>query len=467
MPGFRRKMSEPAHNELAAPPDSPEELGVDEALALAIHVHRLGEYADAEKLYRRVLEASPDHADATHFLGVLAHHQGRSEEAVDIIRRSIALGPGVADRYNNLGNVLVECGRAAEAAEAYRSVLALQPGHADAWNNLGAALRALGQFGESADAYRKAIDLDPKHVDACNNMGNLLSARGQVKEAVAYYCMAITLLPSHPEARKMLGIAYYTLGRVDAAAEVFHAWLTEEPGNPIARHMYAACSGRDVPDRAGDDYVESTFDGFAASFDAKLGRLDYRAPELVAEALGRACGEPAASLDVLDAGCGTGLCGPLIAPYVRHLTGVDLSSGMLDRARSRGVYADLVKAELTEYLRARRAVFDLIVSADTLVYFGRLDAVMRAAADALRPGGVFAFTVEAAADDSPGEGYRINPHGRYSHRRSYVEQTLSEAGFRVEAIDAAALRREGGVPVEGLVVTARKPTLALGATEMP
>ena len=150
---------------------------------------------------------------------------------------------------------------------------------------------------------------------------------------------------------------------------------------------------------------------------------------------------------------------------MRHLTGVDLSAGMLERARSRGVYADLVKGELTDYLSARRDAFDLIISADTLVYFGRLDTVAQAVTAALRPGGVLAFTVEAAADDLPGEGYRINPHGRYSHCRSYVAQVLSDAGLRVEAIDAAVLRREGGAPVNGLVVTARRPAAAAIAKE--
>jgi predicted TPR repeat methyltransferase len=460
-------MHESAQTELLKPEGGPSHLSVDEALALAIHIHRLGEYDDAEKLYRRILDVFPDNADATHFLGVLAHHRGRSEEAVELIRRSIALDPGTADRYNNLGNVLVECGRAAEAAEAYRNVLALQPGHADAWNNLGAALRSIGEFSESAAAYQKAIDLAPERVDAYNNMGNLLSARGQIKEAVAYYCKAITLTPNHPEAKRMLGIAYYTLGQIDAAAEVFQSWLGDEPDNPIARHMYAACSGRDVPERAPDDYVEATFDGFAASFDAKLGRLDYRAPELVAEAVARACGVASGTLDALDAGCGTGLCGPLIAPYVRHLIGVDLSAAMLDRARSRGVYNGLVKAELTEYLRGHRDAFDLIVSADTLVYFGDLGAVLQAAANALRAGGVLAVTVEEATDDVANGEYRINPHGRYSHSRRYVAQAAQAAGLEVEAIEAAVLRREGGAPVQGLVVTACKPVAPGVTRELP
>jgi SAM-dependent methyltransferase len=156
-----------------------------------------------------------------------------------------------------------------------------------------------------------------------------------------------------------------------------------------------------VPARASDAYVTSTFDAFAESFDAKLGKLQYRAPQLVADALARCAGEHCGHLVALDAGCGTGLCGPLIAPWVAHLTGVDLSAGMIERARGRGVYDELERAELTAYLERHPASFDLIVSADTLVYFGPLEQVLAAAAGALRPGGLLIFTAEEAAGGLP------------------------------------------------------------------
>jgi len=434
----------------------PTELSLDEALSLAVYMHRTEALDDAALLYRRILEAAPEQSDAMHFLGVLLHQQGRSAEAIDLIERSIALDPRSADRYNNLGNVLVEMGRLPEATVAYEKALGLQPGHANAYNNLGTVLRAQSRFDDAAAAYQKAIELEPTHVDAYNNYGNLLSSRGMVREAVAYYCKAITLIPNHPQARKLLGIAYYTIGQVEAAAEVFRDWLKEEPENPVARHMLAACSGEDVPQRASDDYVESTFDAFAGSFDAKLEKLDYRAPQLVTDALAKACGVPAKQLVALDAGCGTGLCGPLIAPYVARLTGVDLSTGMLAKARGRGVYDELFKVELTRYLADQVERFDLVISADTLVYFGALEAVAAAAFRALRPGGLLIFTVEEAVDGAPESGYRINPHGRYSHTRAYVRDSLAQAGFDVLAIEGAGLRMEAGSAVAGLVVTARK-----------
>lgn len=444
----------PETDDLAPATAAPRELSLAEALALAIHLHRSSAFKDAEILYRRILEAAPDSSDAMHFLGVLLHQRDRSDAAMELIERSITLQPGQANYYNNLGNVLVERGRFHEATVAYRQALALLPDNCDAWNNLGAVLRALGRLEEAGTAYLKAIELNPETVYAYNNYGNLLSGQGRVKEAVAFYCKAITLAPGHPDSKRLLGIAYYTLGQVEAAAEVYREWLKEEPDNPIARHMLASCSGEDVPTRASDEYIVRTFDSFAGSFDQKLESLSYRAPQLVVAAVATRQGPPAKSLAVLDAGCGTGLCGPLIAPYAARLIGVDLSPRMLAVAGTRHVYDELVTAELGAYLDAHPAAFDLVMSADTLVYFGDLRAVFAAAARALLPRGLLVFTVEEAAADSIGD-FRINPHGRYSHSRAYVTEALQLAGFAPPCIDDAVLRMESGNPVAGLVVAAR------------
>ena len=220
--------------------------------------------------------------------------------------------------------------------------------------------------------------------------------------------------------------------------------------------MIAACSGRDVPARASDAFIEQTFDSFAGSFDAKLAKLLYRAPALVAAMLADSNVEGSKSLDVLDAGCGTGLCGPLIAPYARRLVGVDLSARMLAQAKTKNVYDELVKCELTAYLRDSPAAFDVIVSADTLVYFGPLQDVVAAAADALRPGGRLIFTVEELIDARPpSASYSISPHGRYSHARQYLERVLAGADLRPEIVPAE-LRLEAGDPVPGLVVGATR-----------
>jgi predicted TPR repeat methyltransferase len=128
---------------------------------------------------------------------------------------------------------------------------------------------------------------------------------------------------------------------------------------------------------------------------------------------------------------------------------------MLARAKEKQVYDVLTQAELTEYLSHNSQAFDLIVSADTLVYFGDLECVLTAAAEALRPNGLLVFTLEHAAGGSIDAGYRLELHGRYSHVRAYVEQLLVRCGLRPEVFHAD-LRMEAGRPVAGLVVRATK-----------
>jgi predicted TPR repeat methyltransferase len=431
------------------------ELTLEEAVSLAILLQKNEQFVEAQQVYRRVLETVPDHPRALHYAGVLAHQQGRNDEALALIERSLALAPDQADWYSNLGIVLQSDGRLERAIDSYRCAIAIDPSHANAHNNLGVLLRATGRAVEAEAEYRAAIRLNPEHIDAYTNLGILLNGLKRTEEAAACYCRVITLKPKHPEARKLLALAHCTLGETGKAADILEEWLTEEPENPIARHMLAACTGRDVPNRASNGFIEATFNTFASSFESKLERLSYRAPALVAAMLDDSGVEPSHHLDVLDAGCGTGLCGAILAPFARRLVGVDLSEGMLAHAKAKNLYHELVKAELTEYLGGHSEAFDLIVSADTLVYFGDLRGVIAALAEALRPNGLVVFTLEHAVGDSGAINYCLELHGRYSHARAYVERLLTCSGLRSKIV-RAELRTEAGAPVAGLVIRAAK-----------
>jgi predicted TPR repeat methyltransferase len=128
---------------------------------------------------------------------------------------------------------------------------------------------------------------------------------------------------------------------------------------------------------------------------------------------------------------------------------------MLAHAREKGLYTALVQAELSGFLRDNVAAFDLIVSADTLVYFGALDEVFGCATAALRPDGLLVCTLERLGIGGDGMDHRLEMHGRYSHAESYVERALTGAGLRAE-VAHAELRLEAGNPVAGLVIRARK-----------
>lgn len=438
-----------------APPARQAEVTYDEALKMAIGLHRDGRWDGAEKLYRRLLDFQPGDANAMHFLGMLLHQRGQRPEALALLQQSVAIDPTVAAWHNNLGNALLEAGRGQDAADAYERSFDLDPGNLDVLNNLGCMLMRLKRFEEAEISLRTALERDPDHADAHFNLASLLSRVGRLPEAFTHFARSLELKPEDMRSRRLLGIVYAQSGRLAEAAAVFREWLALEPDSVQARHHLAAVTGDGVPDRAPDDYVVDVFDDFAGSFDERLTALEYRAPQLVGDALAAQLGPPPAEpqLAVLDAGCGTGLCAQHLRPYARELVGVDLSPGMLQQARLRGGYDRLEAAELTAWLGTQPAAFDVVVSADTLCYFGRLDEVLRAAAGSLRPGGLLVFTVEARTH---GADYQLEPHGRYSHTQDYLQRTLATAGLAAPQLTSVALRKEAGQQVLGWLVTTRR-----------
>ncbi len=450
-----------AHLFGSPPPRSSADLR--QAVASVIATHRQGRLDDAEALYRLLLKALPDDANLVHFFGVLLYQRQRVDEAVAQVRRSIALDPKVASWHNNFGNMLLVQQQPGDAAAAYQRCLALEPGNVEVRNNLGCLLRQNGQLQEAEVVLREAISRAPEFGDAFANLAVVLAQRGRIDEAMAAGVRAIELNPDDPRSRRVLGALYARCGRRDMAAQLFAGWLALCPDDPQARHHLAAVTGENVPERASDAYVVEVFDKFAASFDATLANLGYRAPALCAAVLQRRLGDPDGRRVVLDAGCGTGLCGPLLRPWARELTGVDLSPGMLDRARPRGIYDHLEQGEIGAWLAGSAARFDLIVSADTLCYLGALQPVLTAARRAVLPGGWLVFTLEAldapSALDSPDEpapeGYRLQHHGRYAHDHEAVERWLLAAGWQAAELVSVVLRQEAGQPVQGWLVSAQ------------
>src|SRR5690606_36972695 len=127
-------------------------------------------------------------------------------------------------------------------------------------------------------------------------------------------------------------------------------------------------------------------------------------------------------------------------------------------ALKRGGYDELVEAELTAHMRARASAFDAIVSADTLVYFRDLREVLAAAAQALRPGGWLAFSVEALADDAVHEGgVELGPSGSYRHALAHVRHAVVAASLADIRIQAQERRKEVRRAVNGWVALGRRP----------
>lgn len=428
-----------------------------ESVQQAMQCHAAGQLEDAKRRYQQVLAQAPDQPDALHLLGVLAAQQGDPALAHALIWRAIAANPGEAMFHNNLANVCVELGRFDDAERLYVRAIELDGARLDALSNLGLLLGRTGRLADAEKLLCRVVELAPGNPAWRQNLANLYLSMGREADALQQCYDGLVVAPRSQPLRALLVMAYTALGLSDKARDVLVAWQQAEPDHPFPRHHLAACTGQQVPDRAADDYITGVFDAFARSFDAKLADLSYQAPDLVAAEVARRAGPPGRALAVLDAGCGTGLCGPLLAPFACHLTGVDLSEGMLRKALGRQVYDELMQGELVAFLGSRPAAFDLVASADTLCYFGALASFSVAAQAALRSGGLLVFTVEAHADAAGLPDFMLHGHGRYSQSRRYVASVMHSAGWVGIETQAVVLRQEGGKPVAGWLVSACVP----------
>jgi predicted TPR repeat methyltransferase len=421
-----------------------------------------GQFAQAAAAYERALASQPGLVDARNNLGIALQQLGRDADAVHCFEQIVAADPSndsaranLARSLTNLGSTLLAGGQAEAALAHYARATSLEPTLADGFYNEGNALMALRQLPEAIDRFQRAVALAPGHAHAWSNLGLALRDSGRLGEAIEALRTALRHKPDLQATRVNLSGALYMLamqGDGQRATALANEWIRQSPQDAVAQHTLAsiAPSAAAVPERASDAYVQALFDEFAPRFDETLAGVDYQGPALIEGILNRFM--PLTGLDILDAGCGTGLAGVPLRARARRLVGVDLSPGMLDKARQRGLHDALHHAELAAFMRQHPASYDLVAAADVLIYFGDLAPTFEAVARALKPGGHLAFTVEAAA---PGiAGWQLQPHGRYAHSAQYVEQALQAAGFRDLRREAGVIRREQGREVAGFVVLA-------------
>jgi predicted TPR repeat methyltransferase len=351
------------------------------------------------------------------------------------------------------GQALRLAGRAAEALAVLRAGVPADSKDYRLHDELGMALSDLGRYEEAIGSFLTVLSLKPDSDEACNKIGSAFAARGLYEPAVTYFHRARDINPDGTEYLFPYGHALVMKNSIAEAAAIFDKWTKAEPDNPIARYLSSAALGRKELTKASPEYIVALFNNCAARFDESLARLHYRGPDLVLSALHETAQSPDHGWRIIDAGCGTGLVGPQLRPIASWLVGVDLSPGMIDLARGRGVYDELVNADIIEYLRDHPSRFDVLTAADVLTYVGDLAQFFQAAARALQLDGIIVALLEALNGEA---SYRVNPTGRFCHSRQYLSDSMNGAGFRVENIREDSMRHEAGVPVPTLVAVGRK-----------
>jgi predicted TPR repeat methyltransferase len=386
----------------------------------------LGRTDEAIASYRRALQYQPEFIEARSNLGYLLEHAGRLEEAAESYRRALALAPNEWMTLNRLGYCERLLGRAEQSIEVLKRAAALRPGSAATLNEIALSLLQLERTEEAIASLRAAVAAEPGFAEGWANLAKLLYVR-------------------HLEALQESERAGTARPDPAPVVECFDRLLEFDPANAEFKYLRDSIAGARV-DRPPDRYIESFFDRFAPRFDARLvEELRYAAPA-VAERVLKPRLEGRSGLRVVDLGCGTGLSGGFLRPRAGSLVGVDLSAAMLDRAQARGIYDELVREEIGDYLARREAAsLDVAIALDVFIYVGNLERVMGAVAAALAPGGIFAFSIEELA--AAGGDFALLPAGRYAHAPAYVTAVAERAGLRAAGSDAFDVRHEAGKPV--------------------
>ena len=428
---------------------------IQHRLDVALKHHRSGRLQKAKALYRKILKLDPGNADALHMLGLLLHQQNDHETAIRLFNQAIEHGPESTEVYTNLGSALQSCNRVDEAIAAFRQAIKINPDYVLAHNNLGNALREAGENNEAIASFRHAIGLSPNYALAHYNLGNALYAEGELDEAIASFRNALAVDPDNKNVVHNLAMSLMETGKTDEAVIQFKHLLQIDSSNLQAKTLLAALQGDAAAD-AHREIVEKYFDDFAEKFDHHLiEKLEYKTPGILNLSVRSVIGPEYRELDVLDLGCGTGLCGPLFRDLARTLTGIDLSEKMLEKARQRDVYDELASSDIVSFLSPARDAYDLIIAVDVFVYIVDLGQIFMAAAQALRSGGLFAFSLEA---EEEGAAYVLRPSGRYAHSMSYIRRLMDDAGLQELSVEKCVLRKDMNQPVNGYICVFGKST---------
>ncbi len=413
--------------------------------------HKEGRLAEAEKGYLEVLRRKPDWGQVLNALGTVFLDQSRPDKARKVFEKAANLRPPNFPACYNLARLKQRDNDHKGAISIYRTMLKKQPGLGEAWNNLGVAYREIGDQDEAISCFQKAVVFAPDMAEAWNNLGVAQDEFNMIENASKSYRKAIEIRSDYTSAHFNLGISLQKLRRFKEAREHYKKVLETRPDDEAAKFMLQSMGTSATPDAAPVEHVRRIFDRCAGTFERILVKdLEYKTPELLFDLVRPYLTE---EMNVLDLGCGTGLGAQLYRPFAKKLTGVDVSSKMLEKAAEKKIYNWLEVFDILQDWPFPQK-FDLIYSSDVFVYFGNLDTIISSASSNLVCGGIIAFSVERLEDNDM--GYRLFPNGRYAHSRTYIQDCLMRHGLQLIKETKSDIRKQSGNPVKGLLIIAKK-----------
>lgn len=458
------------------------------ALHLANIYKALKLFSKASQILQEVINNNPKSAAAYNNLGTVYYAEEKWQLAMEAYEQAIAIQPEYADAYYNLGLAMLKASRWDLAKNTFQSLLELSPRHAggmfqlacmamareeypqaiklfndvakdhpyhfETQTNLATCYLKLGKLNEAKTHYMQALEIIPNDDQVLFNLGVINMQLGKVKEAVEFYLRLVKIKPDFFDAHNNLGAAFLVLKDSAAALLHFREALRLQPNNSVIKHMVSIISEEKSLAISPPEYIRSLFDSYADHYETHiLQSLKYQIPQLFYDCLQKAgVLNNEEKWDILDLGCGTGLCGQIFESKARSLVGVDLSEKMLDIALQKKCYTNLVCADILPFLSDKTGLYDLILAGDVFVYSGDLEQIFKAIHQALRKHGYLIFNAEI----NDQEDYMLTSSGRFTHSKAYIDRLITQINFTVLSYKKITIRTQNDVPVSGHLYLLRK-----------
>ncbi|MBQ2882213.1 MAG: tetratricopeptide repeat protein [Alphaproteobacteria bacterium] len=330
------------------------------------------------------------------------------EKAEKYYKKSFDFRRDIIGAHLNYGVCLYKQKRLAEALEAYKVAGHLSYERPEVSYNTALILRELKEYEEA--------------------LGLMFNAHLRDKENQLY---AISIMETLAE--------LYTQN-AELALKIAENWQKLEPDNIFSnRILNGICGKNDVS--SDKEFARALFDNFADSYEDTIEKLNSSIISEFKKIKGDVAG------NILELGCGTGLAVDVLNNKKASFVGVDISSKMLEIADKRGVYKELICADIEDYLSKNsiKSKFDLVLAFDVFCYFGNLENIIK------KLKGIECWFSIELADVDRKEDFYLTASGRYKHQKDYIEKIAKSVGFKEIEAHNVDLRQEFGEPVKGVL----------------
>ncbi|RYF01757.1 MAG: tetratricopeptide repeat protein [Comamonadaceae bacterium] len=386
--------------------------------------------------------------------GLMAEKAGNLPKAFESLRISVAMAPDWGPGLLELAMLLARQNQFHEAVETAEKVADLEPMNLVVLAGVVDIAHRAGHIEMAVRHLRRGLELVPGDVQLRRLLARDLSSLGQHAQALEVWDSLITQDPKDTEALLGRVQTHLAAGKPALAVQDTTSLLELAPGDSVYAYYNALAHGI-TPAHQPAELNRALFDGMADMYDQHTVRgLRYQLPKLVADQI--LARFPDRKLNVLDLGCGTGLLGVCLGRLDGFLIGVDISHKMIEQAARHNVYDRFHTVNLLDALHETPGdIYEVMTALDVFIYAGDLTEAIPNAFRILKGQGDLIFSCETAPQD--GADLVLQGNGRYAHKRSHVQALCKAAGFESVEIQDLELRLENNLPVQGFVVTARKP----------